>query len=115
MMINSGKVQSYSALLIEKLQQENEQLQTKLAESEARVAELSNLCRFMCKTWDVIDKFVYENCDGDALMKYPVIQGTQNQFDLRDIGSQPFNRNKSRDGAKYLLANNKTMGNDGDE
>jgi len=81
---------------IGRLQRQNDEL-------VARVAELSDLCRFMCQTWTAIDKFVYENCDGDALMKYPVIQGTQNQFDLNKIGDQPFDRKNSKAGADYLL------------
>jgi hypothetical protein len=66
--------------------------------SERSVSELNNLVsvpvevldllRFMCATWKDIDKWAYENMSGEALMKYPVIQGTRNQIDLQRIGEQ---------------------------
>lgn len=51
--------------------------------------EVLDLVRFMCATWTEIDKFVYEHCDGNALMHYPVVQGTANQINLMRIGEQP--------------------------
>jgi len=64
-MINSGIVQSYSALLIEKLQQENEQLQTKLAESEARVVKLE-----VAASMDMRDLEDYGDLRMDRLRNY---------------------------------------------
>lgn len=51
--------------------------------------EVLDLVRFMCATWDKIDLFVFQNCEGDALMQYPVIQGISNHLRLRRIGQQP--------------------------
>lgn len=51
-------------------------------------AEVLDLVRFMCATWESIDKWAYKNMPSDALMKYPVIQGTRNQLNLSRIGEQ---------------------------
>lgn len=62
------------------------------------------LVRFLAQTWDAVDRFVYENCDGDALMHYPVVQGTRNQLNLRAIGEQPFDPALLRAGVEFMLA-----------
>jgi hypothetical protein len=54
--------------------------------------EILDLLRFMCATWTEIDRFVYQHCDGNALMQYPVVQGTGNQIKLQRIGEQPFDK-----------------------
>ena len=51
-----------------------------------KIEALKSLVIFLAETWSEIDEFVYEHCDGDDLCKYPVIQGTRNQIDLRNIG-----------------------------
>ena len=67
-------------------------------------AEILDLCRFLAKTWAEIDKFVYENCTGDALMRYPVIQGTRNQLNLKKIGEQPINAANTAKAVKFMLS-----------
>lgn len=78
-----------------RLQSENEALKKEL---EA----VSDLARFMCNTWTSIDSFVYKNCSAQALMQYPVIQGTSNQSKLQAIGAQPYNTANIRLGVQYL-------------
>lgn len=51
--------------------------------------EILDLVRFMCATWVEIDRWAYSNCEGEALMHYPVVQGTGNQIRLQRIGEQP--------------------------
>jgi len=65
--------------------------------------DVSHLARFLAHTWALIDDFVYKNCDGDALMKYPVIQGTKNQLNLRAVGQQPFDQAKIKAAVDKLL------------
>lgn len=65
--------------------------------------EILDLLRFMCETWSEIDKWAYENCDGDALAKYPVIQGTSNQMRIREIGNQPYDSSKLKDAVTWML------------
>jgi len=65
--------------------------------------EVLDLVRFMCATWSEIDKWAYANADGDALMKYPVIQGTRNQINLQRIGEQKHNTANIRQAVKWLL------------
>lgn len=67
--------------------------------------EVLDLLRFMCETWSAIDKFVYENCDGDSLMKYPVIQGTSNQIKLSKIGGQQYDEKNIRIAVKWMIDN----------
>ena len=54
--------------------------------------EVLDLVRFLAATWVEIDKWAYRHCSGEALMKYPVIQGTMNQIRLHRIGEQPLNK-----------------------
>ena len=48
-----------------------------------------DLTRFMCETWNEIDKFVYKNCQNLEL--YPLIQESKTQSAIRKIGKQKFN------------------------
>ena len=64
--------------------------------------EVLDLVRFMCATWAEIDKFVYKHCDGDALMHYPVVQGTANQVNLIRIGEQPHNTANLTKAVKWM-------------
>ena len=64
--------------------------------------EVLDLVRFMCATWADIDKWAYENMDGGALMKYPVIQGTRNQINLRRIGEQAYDTANIKKAVKWL-------------
>ena len=69
-----------------------------------KVEALEGLVIFLANTWSQVDDFVYKHCDGDALMKYPVVQGTRNQMDLRTIGSQePSSKQAIRDGVSIML------------
>lgn len=65
--------------------------------------EVLDLVRFLAQTWDSIDSFVYENCDGESLMKYPVIQGMRNQMNLREIGKQQYSKENLRKAVDWLL------------
>jgi hypothetical protein len=60
--------------------------------------EIVDLLIFMCNTWDVIDRFVYEHVDmeSDAILHYPVIQGTANQLALSRIGKLPYDKTALR-------------------
>lgn len=66
-------------------------------------AEMLDLVRFLAETWNKIDAFVYEYCSGDALMKYPVVQGTRNQMDLRRIGGQQYSKKNLRKAVDWML------------
>ena len=52
--------------------------------------EILDLVRFMCATWTDIDKWAGDLRDRDALLDYPIIQGTFNQIRLLRIGEQPY-------------------------
>jgi len=52
--------------------------------------EVLDLVRFMCATWSRVDAWAYSQCDGEALMHYPVVQGVGNQIKLLRIGEQKF-------------------------
>lgn len=67
-------------------------------------SQVLDVVRFLAETWDKIDTFVYQHCDGDALMQYPVIQGTRNQSNLRAIGEQAYSRERIKEGVEWLLS-----------
>ena len=67
--------------------------------------EVLDLLRFMCETWNAIDKFVYENCDGDSLIKYPVIQGTSSQINLSKIGEQQYDKKNIAIAVEWMIDN----------
>jgi len=64
--------------------------------------EILDLVRFMCATWVEVDRFVYRHCNGDALMHYPVVQGTSNQIRLRRIGEQPHDATNIRKAVEWM-------------
>ena len=64
--------------------------------------EVLDLVRFLAATWTEVDKFVYEHCDGDALMYYPVVQGTSNQIKLMRIGEQPCSNENIRVAVEWM-------------
>ncbi|HBA34877.1 MAG TPA: hypothetical protein DCZ12_12155 [Gammaproteobacteria bacterium] len=66
--------------------------------------EVLDVVRFLAETWSEIDKFVYQNCDGESLMRYPVVQGTRNQMNLKKIASQGYDPAKLKAGVEWLLA-----------
>lgn len=71
------------------------ELERRLAAAEVEIhkrppLEMMDLVRFLANTWASVDQFVYDHCDGEALLKYPVVQGTKNQIYLKRIGQQPF-------------------------
>ena len=65
--------------------------------------EIVDLLRFMCETWSEIDTWAYKYCDGDALGRYPVIQGSRNQIDLKTIGQQDYNIKNIRNAVDWML------------
>lgn len=65
--------------------------------------EALDLIRFLCATWTEIYRWAYANADGDALCKYPVIQGTRNQLDLQRIGEQAHDTANIRKAVKWML------------
>ena len=65
--------------------------------------EVLDLVRFMCATWADIDKWAYTT--GDAVMQYPVIQGTSNQIKLARIGEQKYNIKNIPAAVKWMLEN----------
>lgn len=65
--------------------------------------EVLELVRFLAETWTDIDKFVYENCTGEQLMKYPVVQGTHNQINLKRISEQPYNKESLHKAVAWML------------
>ena len=74
-----------------------------LREDYKNLLPVLDLVRFLAQTWDQIDQFVYQHCDGEALMHYPVVQGTANQVKLRKIGQQKYDPMKLRQAGEYLL------------
>jgi len=64
--------------------------------------EILDLTRFMCSTWTAIDEWAYK-ANGEALMSYPVIQGTSNQIALTRIGEQPYNNKNIPIAVKWML------------
>ena len=72
--------------------------------------EILDLVRFMCATWSAIDKWAYAHCNcSDALIKYPVVQGTRNQLNLSRIGEQPFRTTNIRKAVEWMLAHGETI------
>ena len=69
--------------------------------------EALDLIRFMCATWTEIDRWAYENMNVNALGKYPVIQGTGNQIDIRRIGEQEHNAKNIHKAVKWMLEQSK--------
>ncbi len=65
-------------------------------------AEVLDLLRFMCQTWTAIDTWARENCAGDGIDTYPVIQGTGNQIRLMRIGRQPFDPKSLRPAIDWM-------------
>ena len=65
--------------------------------------EVLDLVRFMCETWTEIDKWAYQHMSGEALMKYPVIQGTANQLNLQRVGEQKHDTAKIHKAINWLL------------
>jgi hypothetical protein len=61
-----------------------------------------DLTRFMCATWNEIDKWAY-TVGGEAIMTYPVIQGSSNQISLRKIGEQTIENKNIPVAVKWML------------
>ena len=75
----------------------------KREKQDAIPVEMLDLVRFLAETWDAIDQFVYQHCDRESLMKYPVVQGTRNQTNLRKIGKQPYETKRLKRAVDWLL------------
>ena len=66
--------------------------------------EVLDLVRFLAESWATADEFIYKNCkDGDAIFKYPVIQGTRNQIDLKIIGCQEYDLKNIRIAVNWMI------------
>ena len=76
---------------------------TGLVDSLVIPVEVLDLVRFMCSSWSDIDAWAYEHAGVDALCKYPVIQGTRNQIDLKRIGEQRFDGANIRKAVNWML------------
>ena len=66
--------------------------------------EVLDVVRFLAETWAEVDAFVYKHCDGEALMHYPVVQGSRNQINLKKIGEQQYDPARLKAGVEWLLA-----------
>lgn len=71
--------------------------------------EVLDLLRFMCATWVQIDEWAHEHVKGDAIMNYPVIQGTGNQMRLRRIGRQPYDSKALHVAAEWMQRHNAAL------
>jgi len=80
-----------------------------MEEKDKTIANLKALIIFLASTYTAIDDFVYKHCDVDALVHYPVVQGTRNQMDIRTIGTMEKDVNKKaiRNGVEYMLRQEK--------
>lgn len=65
-------------------------------------SEVLDLVRFMCDTWSDIDRWAYRDAC-DAIMTYPVIQGTLNQLHLAAIGKQKYCPERVSAAVKWML------------
>jgi hypothetical protein len=54
--------------------------------------DLQHLVRFMCKMWVAIDEWA--SMWNEAMETYPMIQGTRNQMNLREIAAQPYDKKR---------------------
>lgn len=67
---------------------------------------LLDLIRFLAKAWADTDDFVHQYCGPDALVHYPVVQGTANQMALRKIAGQPYDPTNVARAIKWLEPKN---------
>lgn len=87
----------------ERMNKVNEASKTSDVERVVIPHEVLDLVRFMCATWADIDKWAHTT--GDAIMQYPVIQGTSNQIKLQRIGEQMHNKDNIPAAVAWLLEN----------
>lgn len=85
------------------------ELSERPVEDDVMPPELLDLVRFMCATWAKIDAWAYEHCDGDALMRYPVVQGTSNQIRLQRIGEQPYDAANLHRAVEWMQRHNAAL------
>jgi hypothetical protein len=75
------------------------------APAVAPVAEdLQHLIRFMCRTWVAIDEWA--SMFSEAMDTYPMIQGTRNQMNLREIAAQSYDIRRVAFGVQLMLPHN---------
>jgi len=73
--------------------------------------DFKNLAIFMCKTWTDIEAWrgelmkakTLEEMKDIMIMKYPMIQGTQNQFNLEKVGQLGFDSGRIARAVKKLI------------
>jgi hypothetical protein len=63
--------------------------------------DIQHLVRFMCRTWVAIDEWA-SMCN-EAMETYPMIQGTRNQMNLREIAAQPYDKKRVAIGIQLML------------
>lgn len=82
------------------------ELQKALAKSEQDCELVSDLARFLAETWVDVNSFVRANCSGEALTRYPMIQGARNQMNLRQLAGQSYSSNALVPAIDLLLKRN---------
>jgi hypothetical protein len=63
--------------------------------------DLQHLIRFMCRTWVAIDEWA--SMFSEAMDTYPMIQGTRNQMNLREIAAQSYDKKRVALGVQLML------------
>jgi hypothetical protein len=63
--------------------------------------DLQHLIRFMCGTWVAIDEWA--SMFSEAMDTYPMIQGTRNQMNLREIAAQSYDKRRVAFGVQLML------------
>lgn len=71
---------------------------------------LEHLVRFLARAWMDAEALIYEHAPGDALAKYPVIQGTRNQFNLMKVGRQPYDTGRLHAAVRRMLGDEDDRG-----
>jgi hypothetical protein len=66
--------------------------------------EVLDLVRFLCHTWSEIDLWAHRE-SGEAIMGYPVIQGTRNQLNLTAIGEQKYDSDRVSTAVQWMMEN----------
>jgi hypothetical protein len=66
--------------------------------------EVLDLVRFLCQTWSEIDLWAHRDA-GEAIISYPVIQGTRNQLNLTAIGEQKYHSDRVSTAVQWMIEN----------
>ncbi len=81
--------------------------------NEKEIKGLENLCRFLCEHQAELHKIIMDTAleikesspveSDNLIMHVPIIQGSENQRELEDIGRQEIDTEKIRDGVDAML------------